>query len=38
VKGSIYLIGNMTVKVVSEAIRNGVRQAASVAGFPGLAG
>jgi hypothetical protein len=28
----------MTVKVVAEAIRNGVRQATSVAGFPGLAG
>jgi L-aminopeptidase/D-esterase-like protein len=38
VKESIYLIGNMTVKVVAEAIRNGVRQATSVAGFPGLAG
>jgi L-aminopeptidase/D-esterase-like protein len=38
VEGSVYLVGNMTVRVVAEAIRNGVRQAKSVAGFPGLAG
>ena len=32
------LVGTMAVAVVAEAVRNGVRQAASMAGIPGLAG
>jgi L-aminopeptidase/D-esterase-like protein len=32
------LVGTMAVAAVAEAVRNGVRQAKSLAGVPGLAG
>ncbi len=38
VSGDLTLVNNMVVAAVGEAIRNGVRHAASVMGIPGLAG
>lgn len=38
VDAEVDLVGNMAVAAVSEAIRNGVRNARSLSGFPGLAG
>jgi len=38
VEAPVDLVGNMAVAAVSEAIRNAVRQAQTVSGFPGLAG
>ncbi|HNS40115.1 MAG TPA: P1 family peptidase, partial [Promineifilum sp.] len=38
VAADVNLVNNMAVLAVSEAIRNGVRHATSIAGIPGLAG
>lgn len=38
VAGDLTLVNNLVVAVVGEAIRNGVRHAASIMGIPGLAG